>query len=88
MFRNFDGIRTERNEVGDVVYRVVDLGRMAHIDDLVRKQKDPVIRPDRKRKDRFTRINDNQPQPPKQTKNIQSTFSNFISGNYYLLIIF
>ncbi|XP_074099337.1 uncharacterized protein LOC141527659 [Cotesia typhae] len=79
MFRNFDGIRTERNEVGDVVYRVVDLGRMAHIDDLVRKQKDSVIRPDRKRKDRFTRINDNQPPPPKQAKKIQSTFCNFIS---------
>ncbi|CAG5093480.1 Protein of unknown function [Cotesia congregata] len=79
MLRNFNGIRTERNELGDVVYRVVDLGRMAHIDDLVRKQKDEVIRPDRKRKDRLTRLNNNQPQPPKKAKNTHPAFNNFIS---------
>ncbi|CAD6212888.1 GSCOCG00005563001-RA-CDS [Cotesia congregata] len=88
MLRNFNGIRTERNELGDVVYRVVDLGRMAHIDDLVRKQKDEVIRPDRKRKDRLTRLNNNQPQPPKKAKNTHPAFNNFISGNYYSLFIF
>lgn len=50
LFRTFRSVKTERNHNGVLVYKVVELGRMKHIDDLVKKQRDPVIRHNHEKK--------------------------------------
>lgn len=64
-----------------LVYKVVDPGRMKHIDDLVKKQRDPVMRHNHdKKKERlaqrpYDRLSDN------VTRN-NPTYYNPISGNF------